>query len=199
MSHTNTKDHIVIFHRLTYPQLATQQVVATALARHVITCWKRPIANIAEFLHYCKYRKSVSQILQISQMLKTPLQILQILTYMTEEVQAGRNPIANIADVANIADIANITDIANTVESQFNDLRFNDIPGITINIRFPGKSHSKMYGAEPQFNDIRFNDIPGLTMGILFPESKIFSAISYDKINMKDHRKCCFYNKTSFN
>ena len=172
MSHTNTKDHIVIFHRLTYPQLATQQVVAMALAHHVITCWKRPIANIAEFLHYCKYRKSVSQILQISQMLKTPLQILQILTYMTEEVQTGRNPIANIADVANIADIAN------TVESQFNDLRFNDIPGITINICFPGKSHSKMYGAEPQFNDIRFNDIPGLTMGILFPESKIFSAIT---------------------
>ena len=55
-----------------------------------------------------------------------------------------------------------------TVESRFNDLQFNDIPGITINIRFPGKSYSKMYGAEPRFNDIRFNDIPGLTMGILF-------------------------------
>ena len=65
-----------------------------------------------------------------------------------------------------------------TVESQFNDLRFTDIPGITINIRFPGKSYSKMYGAEPRFNDIRFNDIPGLTMGILFPESKIFPGIT---------------------
>ena len=66
----------------------------------------------------------------------------------------------------------------NTVESRFNDLRFNDIPGITINIRFPGKSYSKMYGAEPRFNDIRFNDIPGLTMGILFRESKIFPGIT---------------------
>ena len=66
----------------------------------------------------------------------------------------------------------------NTVESRFNDLRFNDIPGITINIRFPGKSYSKMYGAESRFNDIRFNDIPGLTMGILFPESKIFPGIT---------------------
>ena len=66
----------------------------------------------------------------------------------------------------------------NTVESRFNDLRFNDIPGVTINIRFPGKSYSKMYGAEPRFNDIRFNDIPGLTMGILFPESKIFPGIT---------------------
>ena len=65
-----------------------------------------------------------------------------------------------------------------TEESRFNDLRFNDIPGITINIRFPGKSYSKMYGAEPRFNDIRFNDIPGLTMGILFPESKIFPGIT---------------------
>ena len=70
------------------------------------------IANIAEFFHYCRYRKSVLQILQISQILKTLLQISQILTYMTEEVQTGRNPIANVADVANIADIANITDNA---------------------------------------------------------------------------------------
>ena len=65
-----------------------------------------------------------------------------------------------------------------TVESRFNDLRFNDIPGITINIRFPGKSCSEMYGAEPRFNDIRFNDIPGLMMGILFPESKIVSGVT---------------------
>ena len=28
-----------------------------------------------------------------------------------------------------------------TVEPRFNDLRFNDIPGITISIRFPGKSY----------------------------------------------------------
>ena len=58
----------------------------------------------------------------------------------------------------------------------------NDIPGITINIRFPGKSYSnlngsKMYGAEPQFNDI-----PGLTMGILFPERKIFPGITIKSI-----------------
>ena len=51
--------------------------------------------------------------------------------------------------------------IACTAEPRFNDLRFNDIPGVTINIRFPGKSYSKMYGAEPQFNDLRFNDILG--------------------------------------
>ena len=59
------------------------------------------------------------------------------------------------------------------VEPWFNDLRYNDIPGITINIRFLSKSYSKLYGAEPQFNDLRFNDIPGLTMGILFVERKI--------------------------
>ena len=55
-------------------------------------------------------------------------------------------------------------------------------PGITINIRFPGKSYSKMYGAEPQFNDLRFNDTPGLTMGILFPEHKLFSGITIKSI-----------------
>ena len=50
----------------------------------------------------------------------------------------------------------------NIVKPRINNLRFNDIPGITINIRFPGKSYSKMYEAEPRFNDIRFNPIrPG--------------------------------------
>ena len=64
------------------------------------------------------------------------------------------------------------------MERWFNDLQFNDIPGIMINICFPGKSYnSKMYGVEPQFNDLRFNNIPSLTMGNLFPECKIFPRI----------------------
>ena len=50
------------------------------------------IANIVnQYRRYCKYRR------------------LQISTYMTEEVQTGRNPIANIADIEN--PIANIADI----------------------------------------------------------------------------------------
>ena len=61
-----------------------------------------------------------------------------------------------------------------TAEPRFNDLRFNNITGITINIHFPGKSYSKMYGPEPQFNDLWFNDIPGLTMGICSPNAKSF-------------------------
>ena len=44
------------------------------------------------------------------------MQILQISTYMTEEVQTGRNPIANIADIADIANIADIADIANIAD-----------------------------------------------------------------------------------
>ena len=54
-------------------------------------------------------------------------------------------------------------------EPQYNDLRYNDIPGITINNRW-----GKMYGAEPQYNDLRYNDIPGLTMGMSLTEPKIF-------------------------
>ena len=72
--------------------------------------------------------------------------------------------------------------LLDTVETRFNDLWFNDIPGIMINIRLPGKSYSKMYGAEPQFNDLRFKDIPGLTMGILFPECEIFPGITIRSI-----------------
>ena len=48
-----------------------------------------------------------------------------------------------------------------TVESRFNDLQYNDIPGIMINNLLPTqqKLYGKMYGAEP-----RYNDIPGLTI-----------------------------------
>ena len=81
-----------------------------------------------------------------------------------------------------IVTMAILITFTTTVEPRFNNLRFSDIPGIIINIRFPGKSYCKMHGAEPQFNDLRFNDIPGLTMGILFPERKIFAEITIKSI-----------------
>ena len=51
-----------------------------------------------------------------------------------------------------------------TVEPRYNDPRYNDIPGITIDMLYPGKSYSKMYGTEPRYNDLRYNDIPDITM-----------------------------------
>ena len=42
-----------------------------------------------------------------------------------------------------------------SVKPRFNDLQYNDIPGIMINIRLPSKSYSKMYGTEPQCNDLQ--------------------------------------------
>ena len=47
---------------------------------------------------------------------------------------------------------------------RYNDPRYNDLPGITINMLYPGKSYSKMYGTEPRYNDLRYNDIPDITM-----------------------------------
>ena len=70
-----------------------------------------------------------------------------------------------------------------TVEPRFNDLRYNNIPGITINIRLPSKSYSKMCGAEPRYNDLRYNDIPGLTMGMSLTEHKIFPVITIKSIS----------------
>ena len=70
-----------------------------------------------------------------------------------------------------------------TVEPRFNDLRYNDIPGITTNNRLPSKSYSKMYGAEPRYNDLRYNDIPGLTMGISLTEREIFLVITIKSIS----------------
>ena len=54
----------------------------------------------------------------------------------------------------------------NTVEPQYNDPQYNDIPGIiyAIDMLCPGKSYSKMYGTEPRYNDLRYNDIPDITM-----------------------------------
>ena len=46
------------------------------------------------------------------------------------------------------------------MEPRFNDLRYNDIRGIKINIRLPSKSYSKMYGVESRHNDLQYNDIP---------------------------------------
>ncbi len=46
----------------------------------------------------------------------------------------------------------------NTVEPRYNDLRYNDIPDIIMNILCPGKSYSNMYGTEPRYNYLRCND-----------------------------------------
>ena len=71
------------------------------------------------------------------------------------------------------------------MEPRFNDsdLRYNNIPGIVINIHLPSKSYSKMYGAERRYNDLWFNDIPGLTMGMSLTERKIFPAITIKLIS----------------
>ena len=53
-----------------------------------------------------------------------------------------------------------------TVETRYNDPRYNDIPGITMNLLCPGKSYSKMNGTEPRYNDLRYNDVPDITMRI---------------------------------
>ena len=41
------------------------------------------------------------------------------------------------------------------INFKFNDLRYNDIPCKTINIRLPSKRYSKVNASEPQCNDLR--------------------------------------------
>ena len=52
-----------------------------------------------------------------------------------------------------------------TVVPRYNNPRYNDIPGITINMLGPVKRYSKMYGTEPRYNDLRYKNIPDITMG----------------------------------
>ena len=66
---------------------------------------------------------------------------------------------------------------------KFNDLRYNDIPRITINIRLPSKRYSKMYGAEPRYTDLRYSDTPGITMAMSLTERKIFPVIRIKSIS----------------
>ena len=69
-------------------------------------------------------------------------------------------------------------------QPRFNDLRYNDCRGITINNCLPSKCYSKMYGAEPRYNDLRYNDNPGLTMGMSLTESKTFPVITIKSISL---------------
>lgn len=57
--------------------------------------------------------------------------------------------------------------------------------GITINIRLPSKSHSRMYGVQPLYNDLRYNDIPGLIMRMSLTGRKIFQVITIKSKTLK--------------
>ena len=70
--------------------------------------------------------------------------------------------------------------------TRYNDPRYNDIPGITINMLCPGKSYSKMYGTEPRYNDLRYNDIPDMTMSLKRTERKIFPDITISQYQYTD-------------
>ena len=84
------------------------------------------------------------------------------------------------------------TGIAATVEPRFNDLWYNNIPGITINICLPSKSYSTMYGTELRYNNLWYNNIPYyFNIGMSLTERKIFPVTPcYGKINITDHKKC---------
>ena len=58
----------------------------------------------------------------------------------------------------------------------FNDPRYKDILGITINMLCPGKSYSKTYGTEPRYNNLRYNNIPVITMSFYPPSVKSYCS-----------------------
>ena len=60
-----------------------------------------------------------------------------------------------------------------TVEPRFNEPLYNEVLGITNNIRQPGQSYSKMYGTEP-----RYNEILVITSTIQKPKRKMYLDIT---------------------
>ena len=73
------------------------------------------------------------------------------------------------------------------MEPRYNDPQYNDIPGITINMLYPIKSHSEMYGTEPRYNDLRYNDIPDTAMSFMRTKRKIFLDITILQYQYTDH------------
>ena len=77
------------------------------------------------------------------------------------------------------------------MEPRFNDLWYNDIPGLAINIPLPSKNHSnpgivKCMGQNigiTIFGITWYNDIPVLTMGMSLTERKIFPVITIKSIS----------------
>ena len=70
------------------------------------------------------------------------------------------------------------------MEPWFNDLWYNNIPGIKINNCLPSRSDSKMFGAESRYNNLQYNDIPGLMIGMSLNECKIFPVIMIKSISL---------------
>ena len=60
-----------------------------------------------------------------------------------------------------------------TVELGFSEPLYNEVLGITNDIRQPGQSYSKMYGTEP-----RYNEILVITSTIQKPERKTYLDIT---------------------
>ena len=84
------------------------------------------------------------------------------------------------------------------VKPRYSDLRYNDIPGITINIRLPARRVIiKCMGAEPRYNDLPYNDVPGLTMGRSLTERKIFAVITTKSISQTTRNAKIVHNKTN--
>ena len=63
--------------------------------------------------------------------------------------------------------------LSTSVEPRFNDPRYNDIPGITINIRLPSK-RNKMNVAGPGYSDLGITIFPGLTMGMSYTKTNVY-------------------------
>ena len=76
------------------------------------------------------------------------------------------------------------------------DPRYNDTPGMTMDIQCPGESYGKMFGTEPPYNDFRCNDIPEITMRILQIEYKIFPDITIVSVHSTPKVLTQYYSGT---
>ena len=65
-----------------------------------------------------------------------------------------------------------------TVKPRFNEPLYNEVRGITNDIRQPGQSYSKMYGTEPRYNEPRYNEVLFLTSTIQKPIRNMYLDIT---------------------
>ena len=60
------------------------------------------------------------------------------------------------------------------MEPRFNEPLYNEVLGITKDIRQPGQSYSKMYGTEPRYDEPRYKEILVITSTIQKPKRKMY-------------------------
>ena len=109
---------------------------------------------------------------------------------MNEEVQTGRNPIANIADIADIANIADIADIENPFETRARGL---GIQRVDYSICVKDKKSDPPDFPAGRIFSVNSEDEWEIFRGFVFADPKQFELVGECFVLSDWSSESCFY------